>query len=341
MDFSKCHCPKPGMCNIFNKIMTEVPPNWQWCQNATPEEREKYKQTSDAGVQTRLKKFPSGDIIQVVDLIDCAINKLTPKVLRKHKIFGIVGIPRSGLIPAAYVAEALDLPLYSLAQHKSSNTNKVILLKRSSGNNASVGKLLFLDDTSSSGRSSENLKKSFPNHIISSVFSTSKALPNLDYCGKILDGPHILSWNFFNSHHIKNTAFDLDGVFCPNVPLDVCKDDDKYTNYLANVQSYHYRMPKVVKAKAVITGRLEKYRNLTEAWLKKNDVNYDKLIMFPNELRAERDKNHQQIVGRYKAENIKLLNANFFVESEMSEAKVIKRENEFVTVVCPNNGVYF
>jgi hypothetical protein len=176
MDFSKCHCPKPGMCNVFNKVMTEVPPNWQWCQNASPEEREKYKKVSDRGIQTKLKKFPSGNIIQVLDLIDCAINKLAPKVLRHHKLLGVVGVPRSGLIPAAFVAEGLKLPLYALSKRTSANTNGVILLKSYSDNNPRLGKLLFLDDTASSGRSSRKLKRIFPNHIITSVFSTSTAV---------------------------------------------------------------------------------------------------------------------------------------------------------------------
>ena len=39
----KCQCPKHGFCQYYKQEMTYDPPNWQWCQSATPEEREKYK----------------------------------------------------------------------------------------------------------------------------------------------------------------------------------------------------------------------------------------------------------------------------------------------------------
>ena len=38
----KCQCDSPGFCDYFQKEMAESPPNWQWCQNATKEEREKH-----------------------------------------------------------------------------------------------------------------------------------------------------------------------------------------------------------------------------------------------------------------------------------------------------------
>jgi len=45
-DFSKCHCDQPGFCKLYNKIMEEMPPNWQWCQNASSEKRKThYEQT--------------------------------------------------------------------------------------------------------------------------------------------------------------------------------------------------------------------------------------------------------------------------------------------------------
>ncbi len=39
----KCECIGPGFCNFFKQEMTYDPPNWQWCQSATEEERKKYK----------------------------------------------------------------------------------------------------------------------------------------------------------------------------------------------------------------------------------------------------------------------------------------------------------
>lgn len=41
-DFSKCQCESAGFCKLFQKEMTFQPPNWQWCQNATEEERKRH-----------------------------------------------------------------------------------------------------------------------------------------------------------------------------------------------------------------------------------------------------------------------------------------------------------
>lgn len=41
-DLSKCQCDKPGWCPIFGKEMGTNPPNWQWCQDCSQEERETY-----------------------------------------------------------------------------------------------------------------------------------------------------------------------------------------------------------------------------------------------------------------------------------------------------------
>lgn len=38
-DFSKCQCTSPGYCKLYNKKMEANPPNWQWCQDASHDER--------------------------------------------------------------------------------------------------------------------------------------------------------------------------------------------------------------------------------------------------------------------------------------------------------------
>lgn len=42
LSFDNCICDAPGFCPLFNKIMTDNPPNWQWCQNCSIEDRKKY-----------------------------------------------------------------------------------------------------------------------------------------------------------------------------------------------------------------------------------------------------------------------------------------------------------
>lgn len=42
LSFDNCICDAPGFCPLFNKVMTDNPPNWQWCQNCNKLERLDY-----------------------------------------------------------------------------------------------------------------------------------------------------------------------------------------------------------------------------------------------------------------------------------------------------------
>ena len=42
IDFSKCICENPGYCPIYRQVMGACPPNWKWCQNATPQRRKQH-----------------------------------------------------------------------------------------------------------------------------------------------------------------------------------------------------------------------------------------------------------------------------------------------------------
>ena len=343
MDFSKCICDKPGFCRLYQKEMTESPPNWQWCQNATEKQREDHKRSFDQGKRTRLSKTPSGVVVNIQDLEKATISKLIPKVLKDHDISGIVGIPRSGMLPASTVATQLSLPLYSLS-------NKKLTLLRSFSDHGgyrmqhfkeSKGKLLFIDDTTNTGRSAKEIRDQFPEGIISSIYSTTRGSSFLDYYGEILENPHVLSWNFFNSYHVKHSLFDLDGILSPNVPLEICKDEGEYVNFLKNVTPLYHRRPRLFKIKAIVTSRLEKFREVTEQWLDKHGVQYERLFMLPTKHEEDKLKNHTETASEFKAAKCRELRPRFFVESEIGEAKAIKKKYSFVSVVCPNHNVYF
>jgi hypothetical protein len=79
-------------------------------------------------------------------------------------------------------------------------------------------------------------------------------------------------------------ASDLDGVICEDEPTDKSADAKPLF-----VPSY----PLV----AIITDRLEKYREETQRWLNKNNVKYDRLFMAPN-ARAESTALHKIAVLR-------------------------------------------
>ena len=333
MDLSKCRCDKPGMCPVFGRIMGEDPPDWKWCQTAPIEHKKSfYDLLLNAPPPENCSK-PSYTSIE--DLYK-ATQKLIPFA---DKFDGIVGVPRSGMLPASYLAVLLSKPLYSISEGSILNLSHDSELggKRMSYYSGNCDNLLFIEDTTYSGASVKKLRLDFGQNIfVASIYSTTHGTKFIDFHSEILDPPHILDWNFFNSGYATRTLFDIDGIFCDNVPVEIAIDDDRYAEWLKLAQPIHYRVPKLFKARKLVTGRLEKYRDITEEWLDKHNFNYNELIMFPTEREEERNADHARVVGEYKAE---VFNSSedyfFFVESEIQEAQIMKLHTD-KPVICPN-----
>ena len=85
----ECMCSKPGHCEFFNQEMTSDPPNWQWCQNTTQQEREKYKLSCDLKHERKIKEQQK--LRPPVDLIDPVIFE--DKLPAQKSKFAICTIP--------------------------------------------------------------------------------------------------------------------------------------------------------------------------------------------------------------------------------------------------------
>tara|TARA_B100002019_G_C21194353_1_gene560561 strand:- start:93 stop:1142 length:1050 start_codon:yes stop_codon:yes gene_type:complete len=345
LDLTRCNCNGAGFCEIYKKEMDAAGVNW--CKNTTKEKRERYAKINNNNFAEqkevlKIQENPSIKYITNKNLIDASLDLCEIA----SKFDGIVGVPRSGMVPASVIATHINKPLFSIHE------NEIVILTHASDygggrmkyykkydSSDKFKKLLFVDDTSCSGKTVKAMKKTFGKNIkFASIFSTEVSSNLLDYCSKKLEIPHILEWNFFNSGYCGTTCFDIDGIFCNDVPLDVCKDEKLYVKYIKKVEPYQKRIPKLFKAKALVTGRLEKFREETEFWLKKHGFNYEHLIMFPTEQQSRRDKNHYEVVGRYKSEIFKKFNCDFFVESSEEEAKYIKHFSG-KTVILPNQEI--
>ena len=335
-----CECDSPGYCEVFKKEMGENPPHWKWCQNASESERRHYKAVCIESSKNQNTEYKKSFFITYKAMTDDCIDLLIPKI-SQMKISGIVGVPRSGMLVSSICATSLNLPLYTLSQGKIVLCNSISEFggSRMSDHVPNSGKLLVLDDTAFGGFTLEKIKTSLGNdYYYGALYVRPQLIEKVDIFGKELDAPHLLEWHFFNSEHVKSTLFDLDGVFSPNVPISCCADNDKYEEYISNVEPFYHRLPKTHKLKAIVTGRLDRFRKITQDWLKKYDIEYEDLIMFPAEKEKQRDANHVREVGKYKADVYRRLDGRFFMESEKSEGVVIK-EISNKRVVLPNDGV--
>jgi hypothetical protein len=259
--------------------------------------------------------FKNSRLIPTVELVHQAVRfcgKIPPE------IDAVCGVPRSGMIPASVIAAQLHLPLYSI-------DSRGYVTNVGHGNRfepkPEPKKFLYIDDTVASGAAIRRLE-AFKG-VTAAVYVNPRAKTKPDLYAVELELPHLLEWNLFNSGYVSSMAFDMDGVLCHDMP---------HTQPLETAKPYH--LPRRDVLPAIITGRLEQDRAVTESWLKRHGIRYKRLIMFPG---TNEDRNKPRAVSNYKAAEFIKLQLDWFVESCPSQAREIA-ERTGAWVICTGNG---
>lgn len=231
----------------------------------------------------------------------------------------IVGIPRSGMLPANLIALYLHRPYTDIDSfcdgriYSSGERGSFI-------NKQNTKRVLVVDDSISSGKALVKAKNQLSaleceyKIEYACIYASTDGSKKVDYWFEIIDGPRIFQWNLFNyKNYINHSCFDIDGVLCENPP----KDDDGpiYLDYLQHATPKY--IPSV-EIDTLVSCRLEKYREATEKWLADNHVKYKKLIMLDMATKEERQKWGKH--GIYKGEIYRDGDYQLFVESSLHEA---------------------
>jgi uncharacterized HAD superfamily protein len=153
----------------------------------------------------------------------------------------------------------------------------------------------------------------------------------VDYHFEAVPLPRYFQWNVFNHTTLEKACFDIDGVLCVDPTEEQNDDGEKYIDFVLNAPPLYIPGSKIG---TIVTSRLEKYREETEAWLAANKVKYDKLVMLdlPNKEARVRANNH----AGHKAETYKEGQYNLFIESSLSQALEINRVTK-KPVLCTEN----
>lgn len=241
---------------------------------------------------------------------------LLSEQLPKHDI--VCAIPRSGFLPAQVIAERWGVPLTTpelLSQ--SFLLNHGSRMEKEKGRILDCVSVLILDDTVHTGREMERVKNIIakmpikPKEVTYACVYGSITNPKLAKSHKQVPQPRIFEWNWLHHQILQHACFDIDGVLCrPPTP----QENDYGPNYERFLEETEPRYIPSKKIRAIITGRLETYRPQTEAWLKKHNVQYGRLIM-----RKDRTIPHVQ----HKANNLVKFSNAFFVEDEVFQAQNI------------------
>lgn len=255
------------------------------------------------------------------DLSKAILSKIT--ILQQMNIGLVVGIPRSGMLPANLIALYLNIPFTDIDSFIENRIygagDRKQYIKNKSNN------ILIIDDSISAGIALNKAKTKLKNIkdynlIYGAIYarSSSKHLVNF-YC-EIVDGDRIWEWNLFHNQLILGrSCLDIDGVLCRDPKSEENDDGEKYHKFLISAEP---KFIPTVKIKTLISCRLEKYRNETMFWLNKHNIQYDNLIMLNLPNAEERKKWNKY--GEYKGNEYKKKDYIFFIESSLNEAKKIK-----------------
>ena len=242
----------------------------------------------------------------------------------------IVGVPRSGMIPALMIAELLNKRCADI----DSFVEGKVLSCGGRGNlirKTPVSKVLVIDDTVYGGGAMRRAREKVSSRsgmfdiIFGCVYAEgrdAKSLVDLYLEDVYMPGPHWLyEWNIL--HHYEDISkwsmWDIDGLMCKEPPFDT--DREAYERYLPEA------VPMIIpttQVGAIVTYRLEMYREVTEKWLKANGVSYRELRMFDAPDRDTRGK--MESPSGYKARIYGGASwAKLFFESDRNQAVTINK----------------
>lgn len=240
----------------------------------------------------------------------------------RNRIDAVVGIPRSGMIPAAMIATQLQLPLADIHGFAAG------IASGPSGNRVALGsRVLLVDDSCNKGRAMARavavIRGSAKQITRLCVYGPYQVEPKdvIDIAFEDCSGPRIFAWNMWKHIRLPRWGFDFDGVLCRD-PAKAENDDGRaYEAFLAGAEPVH--LPKRPIGH-IVTCRLEKYRAATEEWLRRHGIEFAGLHMMPYASKAERMAAGNR--GGWKASVIRSLGVEMFIESCPKQAGIIARE---------------
>lgn len=241
----------------------------------------------------------------------------------------VVGVPRSGLLPASMLALHRNIPLGDLEGllegrilETGPRGSHRISADRLTGGGLNI---LVMDDCVATGKAMKEVQERLQfirgkhNVIVGAVYLNPGAPASIDVWYDTLSMPYIFEWNLMHSWVIEHGCLDMDGVLCRDPESHEDDDGPAYRHFLKTVEPYWLPTKTIAR---IVTCRLEKYRPETEEWLARHGVKYEQLTMmdYPDARSRDRDRKH----GSYKASIYRSRDRyQLFVESSEFQARQI------------------
>ena len=236
----------------------------------------------------------------------------------------VVGVPRSGILAATLVSLTANIPMTDLDSFLAGRIYTSGITKRRAAldrQHSEMRRILVIDDSVAGGNAMRDAREKITaagiqgDFVYAAVFGLEPQHEGTDIVLEVVPHPRMFQWNFMHHIFLEQCCVDIDGVLCLDPTEDENDDGPAYEKFLATARPL---LGPTRKIGWLVTSRLEKYRKLTEAWLAKHEIKYDKLIMLDLPSMAERRRLGAH--GSFKADFYRKTDAILFIESEHAQA---------------------
>jgi len=232
----------------------------------------------------------------------------------------VYAVPRSGALAGAILATELHLPLGLVGAPEPLEGRRLAEL---GAEVPAAGPVLLVDDSWSTGGAMEAARERLRAQGVSDVvtcalYVTEAGRRALDLWQRVVSPPRIFRWNLWGSARTARVMCDLDGVLCE----DPDAFDDDGEAYRQAIASARPRCRPLGPVHSIVTNRIERWRAVTAAWLRRHGVAPGALFMQPHATAAERRAAGDY--GAWKGRVYRASDALLFVESDEAQARRIR-----------------
>jgi uncharacterized HAD superfamily protein/adenine/guanine phosphoribosyltransferase-like PRPP-binding protein len=239
----------------------------------------------------------------------------------------VVGIPRSGMIPAYMIGlftNRLVVDLETFLANGQAGHGQTRAVGAKLVEPFAAKHILLVDDSLRTGDSMKRCVQRVRDAGFKGKVTTCAVIVvpekgvEVDLFFREMPHPRIFEWNAFHHPQVANSCFDLDGILCVDPTSHENDDGPRYLEFLRTAR------PLIIPTQRIghiVSARLEKYRAQTEKWLADHDISYGQLHLIDLPSAAERRRLGSH--ASHKAKIYKDTNAILFYESDLKQAREI------------------
>jgi uncharacterized HAD superfamily protein/adenine/guanine phosphoribosyltransferase-like PRPP-binding protein len=239
----------------------------------------------------------------------------------------VVGVARSGLVPATIIALHLNVPVADVSAARLGSAFAIGRTRKNFVRRLPAdAAVLVVDDSAltgdSIGEAVASVRECYQRVYSLVVFADPAASRHVDMYLDVCPSPRVFEWNVFHSSHLASCCVDIDGILCLD-PTELENDDGpKYMQFLVGAKPL---LIPTAPVGTLVTNRLERYRKPTEDWLARMGITYGNLEML--DLPSRQARLQLPDSAAHKADVYRRSFASMFIESDHAQAVRIARRS--------------